>query len=102
MPREYTISLDIPARHPAFADHFPDNPVVPGALLLSWVARAATDATNHGEIARISSAKFIAITRPGDSCTLTLTESKLPHHLQFFCRRADNETLLKGTLEFAG
>ena len=30
----------IAVSHPALAGHFPDNPIVPGALLLSEVLRA--------------------------------------------------------------
>lgn len=33
-----------PADHPAMADHFPGKPIVPGALLLQRVLRAATGA----------------------------------------------------------
>lgn len=54
--------------HPCFAGHFPGNPLVPGALLLSWVA-AHFRVASGGEVVAIKNAKFLRPVRPGDKLT---------------------------------
>ena len=56
-----------PADHPAAEGHFPGNPIIPGAVLLSDTLRAIAAA--HGAalaLSGIKSAKFHAPARPGD------------------------------------
>lgn len=55
------------ADHPALQGHFPGNPVVPGAMLLSETVRAI-EAGLGATLApyRIASAKFLRPARPGD------------------------------------
>lgn len=53
--------------HPAIPGHFPENPIVPGAVLLTELVRAVEK--NFGQTARlleISSVKFSSPLRPGD------------------------------------
>lgn len=56
--------LPLPADHPAFGDHFPGQPVAPGALLL---ALAFAELKRHGLPAprRLSRVKFHRPARPG-------------------------------------
>ncbi|HZP74838.1 MAG TPA: AMP-binding protein [Pseudolabrys sp.] len=66
-----TTRLSIPADHPAFAGHFPGNPIVPGAVLLDEVlhaicAQAALDVST----CRISAVKFLSPLRPGQGVSV--------------------------------
>lgn len=65
------IREEIALSHPALAGHFPGNPIVPGALLLGRVARAA--ATAYGAVPKLlSTARFHAPLRPGQPYEIEL------------------------------
>jgi 3-hydroxymyristoyl/3-hydroxydecanoyl-(acyl carrier protein) dehydratase len=56
-----------PPDHPAAQGHFPGNPVIPGALLLSEVVHAiAADLGTHPGTVHIRAAKFLRPVRPGE------------------------------------
>jgi 3-hydroxyacyl-[acyl-carrier-protein] dehydratase len=57
----------VPADHPALAGHFPDNPIVPGVVLLEQ-ALAMLPAGRR--LARVDSVKFHASLMPGINCTV--------------------------------
>ncbi len=60
-----TACLQFPADHPAFADHFPGNPLVPGALLLDEALAAL--ACRRGlryDALEVRQAKFMRPVRP--------------------------------------
>lgn len=61
------IEIDFAADHPAARGHFPGNPIIPGAVLLSEAVRAVSSATNL-DLSRcsVSAAKFPSPSRPGD------------------------------------
>lgn len=72
-------SLLFAADHPVFAGHFPDRPVVPGALLLDEVVHAVVaGGSNAGEVKRcqIVSVKFFNPVLPGDTVQLCCTFSE--------------------------
>jgi 3-hydroxyacyl-[acyl-carrier-protein] dehydratase len=55
------------------AHHFPDTPIMPGALiaesaiqLASWVVREASDFTRSGLASTVDRARFHEMVRPGD------------------------------------
>jgi 3-hydroxyacyl-[acyl-carrier-protein] dehydratase len=62
-------------------DHFPDHPILPGALLLEAMAQLAgflleggrADAAERAILAQIEKAKFHAPAGPGDQITLKVT-----------------------------
>lgn len=90
-------SLEIAADHPAFPGHFPDFPVLPGAVLLDEMLRAV-------ELARqidlrswhISVAKFLHAVRPRD-CLVLEHEAPAPGLIHFTIRVADRK-VASGTL----
>ena len=64
------MQMRIPEQHPTFADHFPTNPIVPGALLLKWLLDLIS---NSGyKVHELKSCKFKALVRPGDVGEVTL------------------------------
>ncbi|WP_423454390.1 hypothetical protein [Ottowia sp. VDI28] len=54
----------VEADHPVLAGHFPGQPVVPGALLLSWLASDVRRATGR-EVLEIREARFQGAALPG-------------------------------------
>jgi 3-hydroxyacyl-[acyl-carrier-protein] dehydratase len=57
----------VPADHPAFAGHFPGNPILPGAVLLDvaleFIASARGFSLDH---CVVGSVKFLSPATPGD------------------------------------
>jgi len=60
-PATRSSPLAIPADHPAYAGHFPGNPVLPAVVLLDAAVRAICAAP-----CEIVSAKFHEVVRPAD------------------------------------
>ena len=65
------VSDQVSAAHPALAGHFPGNPIVPGALLLARVARAAAQAFGD-RVGGAPAVKFLAPLRPGEDFAVEL------------------------------
>jgi 3-hydroxyacyl-[acyl-carrier-protein] dehydratase len=70
MTRRFTYRPD----HPAVIDHFPGQPVVPAALILSHVIDAVqtADAFGQRQVIGIAWAKFFAPLAPGELCEIDL------------------------------
>jgi 3-hydroxyacyl-[acyl-carrier-protein] dehydratase len=76
---ERTATHTFAADHPAADGHFPDNPIIPGAVLLREIIAAvsAYDETFGGGSAmcrEVRSAKFHQPVRPGDKLIMGWTE----------------------------
>lgn len=79
--------------HPASHGHFPGNPLIPGAVLLSEILRAIESSTGAGLVPfRITSAKFLRPTRPGDRVQIEFTR-QAGGEIQFSCTVAGGAVL---------
>jgi 3-hydroxyacyl-[acyl-carrier-protein] dehydratase len=59
--------LPIAADHPAYAGHFPGQPILPGVVLLDAALRAVASSGCYApQRWQVSAAKFQMIVRPGD------------------------------------
>ncbi|WP_174875451.1 beta-hydroxyacyl-ACP dehydratase [Vogesella oryzae] len=61
--------LDIASDHPAYAGHFPGNPVLPGVVLLDH-AMLAIEAATGLQLAGLALAKFHSPVSPGQALQL--------------------------------
>ena len=86
-----TITLNIAADHPAFAGHFPGQPLLPGVSLLAAVLEAVLDAPELaaavGPTPRIGAAKFLAPVRPDAQLSLHLDHG--PRGVRFEVREGE-------------
>jgi predicted LPLAT superfamily acyltransferase len=81
--------IEVPRDHPAFAGHFPQFPVLPGAVLLDEVLQViqrerGIDLTQW----QIASVKFLDVVRPGDALRLE-HEARNGGVIRFTIRVAD-------------
>ena len=65
-----SIHWQIPMEHPCYADHFPTQALVPGALLLHWLQLRLAPAIAPSQLMGIRQAKFMAPCFPGDQVSL--------------------------------
>jgi 3-hydroxymyristoyl/3-hydroxydecanoyl-(acyl carrier protein) dehydratase len=71
-----SIERFFPLDHPAAQGHFPGNPIIPGALLLSETLRAIEANLDIQLLpGRLVSAKFLHPARPGDRVRIEFSES---------------------------
>jgi acyl-coenzyme A synthetase/AMP-(fatty) acid ligase len=70
------VTHDVPADHPVFAGHFPGQPLLPGALLVSEVmeamARVPAMAARLGTAPTLAAVKFLSPVRPGATLDIAL------------------------------
>lgn len=84
--------------HPAAQGHFPGNPIIPGAVVLSETLRLI-EASLGVSLSpyRIRRAKFPHPARPGDDLLIEYTDSA-PGSIRFQCAVSGN-TVLVGEVE---
>lgn len=71
-----TVERFFPFDHAATRGHFPGNPIIPGAFLLSETLRAIEASLNlGGSPLRLASAKFLYPARPGDRVSIEFSDS---------------------------
>ncbi len=90
--------MTLAADHPAAAGHFPGNPVIPGAVLLSETLRLMEIGLGRSlSPYRIRRAKFPHPARPGDDLRIEFTASA-QSAIRFKCAVRGN-TVLVGEIE---
>lgn len=87
----HTLNVTVAVDHPAFAGHFPGQPLLPGVSLLAEVLEAVLGepelARQLGAAPRISAVKFLAPVRPGAQLILMLESG--PSGLRFEVREGE-------------
>jgi 3-hydroxyacyl-[acyl-carrier-protein] dehydratase len=63
--------LQVPAEHACYADHFANNPLVPGALLLKWIM-ALMETELQCRLTHIKQIKFLAAVKPADHLRIVI------------------------------
>lgn len=72
----HTEDYFFPVDHPTAPGHFPGNPIIPGALLLSEVIKVIALKLNLDLVpSEIKSAKFFYPTRPGDQVKIEFSSA---------------------------
>lgn len=86
-PDEIECQSTIPAWAPIFEEHFPENPILPGALLVETMAQAASfidmlksDFSRMAYLAAVKSAKFKAYARAGERLVIRVQATRWDEH----------------------
>jgi len=101
---EYLMPLAIPADHPAYAGHFPGQPILPGVVLLDAALHAMATRQGIPGSAQLKSAKFHSPVQPGEPLTLHATESPAGgFRFEIRCRdsRGGERSVASGALVFS-
>ena len=92
-----TIERLFPLDHPAAQGHFPGNPIIPGAVLLSETLRAIESALGVSlSPGQLGSAKFLHPARPGDRVKIEFSDSA-SGTIRFACAVGER-TVLRGVV----
>ncbi|MHB1051831.1 MAG: hotdog family protein [Thiobacillus sp.] len=93
------LPLTIPADHPAYAGHFPGQPILPGVVLLDAALHALAGVQgNPATSGQIKSAKFLSPVLPGEPLALYYTASAAGGFR--FELRSDARTVASGAVDF--
>lgn len=86
--------------HPTAAGHFPDNPIIPGALLLDAVLHAVLGGIDAPAPYEIRMVKFLRPVRPGERIRIDWRAERGETH--FRCTLVEGEEpALTGTLRWS-
>jgi 3-hydroxymyristoyl/3-hydroxydecanoyl-(acyl carrier protein) dehydratase len=96
----FECTVCIGAEHPALPGHFPEQPLVPGVILLEQVAEALR-AWRNLRLARVLEVKFVAPLLPEQTAQLQLREAAPDGTRLRFEIRRDDVLLARGVIEGA-
>ncbi|HEX7731650.1 MAG TPA: acyl-CoA synthetase [Rhodanobacter sp.] len=87
---ECTLRLRIPDDLAYFPGHFPQAPVLPGAVQVAWALQLAASRLGTAPQCReMEALKFQRLLRPGDHVTLTLRHDRARGKLHFAYREGE-------------
>jgi 3-hydroxymyristoyl/3-hydroxydecanoyl-(acyl carrier protein) dehydratase len=90
------LEFSLAADHPAARGHFPGNPMIPGAVLLSEALRAVGAALGRDlSLCSVRAAKFPSPARPGDRVEIDFSTSAAA--ISLICS-VSNRTVLKAQI----
>ena len=91
----------VPADHPAFAGHFPGNPIVPGVVLLDqailFAEKMLGRSGQSGLNWQVGNAKFFSPVKPEEALTFAL-EAKASGSISFSIRTIERD-IASGSLK---
>jgi 3-hydroxyacyl-[acyl-carrier-protein] dehydratase len=91
----------IPADHPSLAGHFLGAPIVPGVVVLDEVAAALAECRKESRLTGVTSVKFIAPIKPGQSFVIGFDSTNTAENQIDFCCRLDGRVVVEGRLEIS-
>jgi len=91
----------IPADHPSLAGHFPGAPIAPGVVVLDEVAAALAEWRKESRLTGVTSVKFIAPIKPGQSFVIGFDSTNTAGNQIDFCCRLDGRMVVEGRLEIS-
>jgi 3-hydroxymyristoyl/3-hydroxydecanoyl-(acyl carrier protein) dehydratase len=93
------IERDLQPDHPASQGHFPGDPIIPGAVLLSETLQAIEADLGASLVPfRIMSAKFSHPARPGNRLVIEFSRTA-PGEIRF-TSRVDGKPVLTGRIQY--
>ena len=85
--------------HPSLAGHFPENPLVPGVVILEEVLRNVTKAYDNIKVKGFPSVKFLLPLKPEQKVNLIFRKNK--NLINFECL-IDSNIIASGSLKVDG
>ena len=98
MPRSGALTYSFASDHPTAAGHFPGNPIIPGALLLSAVVDViAKDIGIDAMPCTMNAVKFLSPLKPGETLMIEYSE-RTNGAIDFSCE-VGGRTVMSGHLQ---
>src|SRR5437868_14308917 len=97
----FETSRVIPPAHPSLPGHFPDDPIVPGVVVLDEVLAAFAEWRQDSQLTGIPSVKFIGPIKPGQSFVIGFDSTNTAENQIDFCCRLDGRMVVEGRIEIS-
>lgn len=94
--------------HPSLDGHFPDNPIVPGVVILDQVISLWQKKANK-QIVAINNTKFVQLLRADIACTIYYNDcslknnqhnKKLTRKIEFLIKTHEQKIIAKGVFSY--